>query len=236
MPRYPTSRPVRRYVRDPLGQAKRKEVSKIAKSVLSRRSETKCFPIFSSSANVAVSTSGVFTSLTNITQGASNFQRVGNEVTLSRIRFHMTIAPSQGAGADDYNRVRVIIFRWKEDDAINSPTAINEILDNASSGAGLVGVDWPVNYQDRSDYEILYDKVHTLNPMFAFTSAGAATTDWAQSDAKTIRVNKRLNHKVVFNGTATEGHSKLYLLVMSDSSAPAHPSYGFAGQILYKDS
>lgn len=213
-----------------------KAIKSEVKRALIRKGETKYLPIFSSSAAVAASTAGVFTSLTQIDQGPSQNNRIGNQVTLKKISFRMSIVPAENPAADTYNRVRVMIFKWKEDDGVNTP-ALGEILDSTSTSAGILPVEWPLNHVTRRDYTIIYDKVFTLNPTFAFNSSGVATGDFSRAESRTINVNRKLSGEVMFNGGSGvfTGHGKVYLLVVSDSAAVPHPSYAFAGNIFYKD-
>lgn len=156
--------------------------------------------------------------LGQIIQGDATNQRAGNKITLKSIKISMNIL-----GRDAYNRIRIILFTQASTTG-TFPVAA-DILDQIAGGgispAALPSVDSPYKKNSRIKYNILKDYKFTLQ---------------VQAVGSTRPLNKwlHINHK--FGKTGMEVHynaatasapvkNQLYMLLISDSQAPTHPTF-----------
>lgn len=195
--------------------------------------ETKCF--IANSGTTSVTTAGVIGNMTTgIVQGVGRTQRVGDRLAVTKLNFRYSIevgATGLLAAADSYNSVRVIVFKWREDNGSYPPTTGNILQ------AIGVGIDQVYNFDDKRFYKILYDQTHVVfnTPLYN----GAAVTWQNGPDAhyatpQTIVVKPPLG-AVDFNidGVSASGH--LYYLFISDSAHTPDPTIDFTWSVEYND-
>lgn len=214
-----------------LTKKQRKEVKTITK----RSMETKWFPVFQS---LSPSTSGSFVNLTSIGTGDTFDKRDGNRINPFYMSLRCTIEPPNSLLANDhYNEVRVIVFKWREDNGVTAPSVVGDILSTLGSSY-VTPVLYPYSFVKRNQYKILYDKTYTLSPTWAFDSSGNPTNQWSRVGPITFRIAKKLAGNIDYTSSSTlsgTGFGNIYLLVVSDSSATPHPVFKFDGFIKYKD-
>lgn len=68
--------------------------------------------------------------LTTVAQGSGESTRVGNSITAKSLNFRLLFV----GGSDEYNTIRVILFRWHPDAAIYPPT-FQDILEDSHAFA-----------------------------------------------------------------------------------------------------
>lgn len=136
-------------------------------------------------------------------QGDNVSQRDGDQITIKKIVYNL-----QMAGADATNIVRVIIFRWSQNNNATVP-AVTDVLQSLSPVSMY-------NYtNERSGkVHVLFDRTASLSleGTNCITWRGAL---WGRKIGK-----KRL----IFNATAINGVDQPYILFISDSVAVTHPS------------
>lgn len=176
-------------------------------------------------------TSGVIYNLSQITQGTSENQRIGDQVYLKKlsIRYHAVCG-------DETNHMRFIIFRWNQDTRTILPTAV-DILDTITTGDRMTQF---IRWQGPKNFTILYDRVHSLAGDGTY-SGDAVYSPWGP--ASTVFVQKSFYGKslgaksISMDAGVTTGRGHIFLMVFSDS-APAsliHPSFGFTSLLEYED-
>jgi hypothetical protein len=166
------------------------------------------------SAGAATST-GTITDLTNIGQGSDIADRVGDAVRIRKLTFNYEVSTQN---ADIYNSVRCIIFQWKINTNLASPT-INDIMENASAFTTLSPYDWHMSDQ----FVIIYDKLSWLSG-----TASNPCSSGFQGRMGIIPLNvPYFRDRIEFNTGATTGSQKLYCLFYSDSAASPFPVVNF---------
>ena len=185
------------------------------KRMLASREENKTFVAGALSA--AATLVPVLTSLANIPLGQTDNTRIGNHVHLKSFKGRFTVT-----AGDATQLTRVILFKWKENDSFNPPTAA-QILANGPSG----GVDVYSTYNTESpgNYQILKD-------YFLTGSAGTSSN--------ILIVKRELNIKLsgkaqFWSDVGTAGTNKIYIMYQSDSAAVPNPTISYNFEIAYGD-
>lgn len=163
------------------------------------------------------SDTGVISRVLTPAQGDGLSQRSGDQIILKALQFRLSII-----GADNTNKVRIIFFRWSQDNSIgaNVPT-VNGVLQN-------IDVMSFYNYTSYKNdrMTILYDR--TVSTTF---------TDANQVVVLHTLYGKKLGRKVLeFNAASTLGTNQIYMLLISDSVAISHPTVTGYMQLRYTDS
>lgn len=173
------------------------------------------------SAALSVDYSGGIGLFTMPSAGTSSSNRVGDEITITKLDFKYNIIV-----ADTTNLVRVVIFKWNNDDGQYSPI-VGSIV---ASGYTAQGFSALFNYNwdnlKAGDFEILYDKCHQL------------CTNGEQGQVHTVQLWGRglgSTPKIQLNSGATTGKGRYGLLYISDSAAVSHPSIAYSCRLTFKD-
>lgn len=163
--------------------------------------------------------------LGTIIQGDNINERAGNKITLKSLYLSFNFLAS-----DAYNNMRIILFSVPCSQAGTLPT-IDQILASVSTvPIALPGVHSPYTKNSTLEFKIIFDKKFTLQRQQA--GAVKPTSKWL-----TIRHKFKKNggHPVHYEtGTATSPvKGNIYLLAVSDSQAPPHPSYTCYSRLNY---
>lgn len=133
----------------------RRYVGSTVRRVMSAEQEHKYYLAFNT---VTPSTVGTTYSLSDIPQGTSDVQRVGDKVSLGSLRLNYTLKRNTSS-IQDTTSVRIFIFQWADSDSGGAPAAI-ELYQ-----APL----YPMTTTLRHDplraktLQVLYDKVITID-------------------------------------------------------------------------
>jgi len=171
--------------------------------------ETKFLDVYP---NGTLSTAPTISYLGIMAQGDGDGTRDGDDVEFvgMSVRWFFTYA-------DTTNIFRFIIFR---DVSSNGVTPIEaEVLETPSNPLSSI------NSVNVKRFIVLYDH------LTAVTSAGDACKTGV------VHLKKRFNMNYIGTTAASSsaGTNSLYVLLMSDSGAATHPSYGFMSRVYYKD-
>lgn len=143
--------------------------------------------------------------------------RDGNQITPVGLHFSYYVV-----AADNYNYMRVIVFRWKADTVPATTSVIDSVAMAANRGATAL-----YNYTNAGLFTILYDKTHYTD------------TDDPGSRVFQVNLKKKLGRKkIIFDGdvaTAAAGQFKLYAVAVSDSGAVSHPFINADFRVTYLD-
>ncbi len=182
-----------------LSRNQRKAVLTIAKGVVGRRLEKK---FVETSGILSVSTAPLIVPLTSIAQGTTDTTRIGDIVHVRNLDVRYSLI-----GADNTNFTRLIIFQWKEDDAVGLPQA-GDVLQDTVTRPWLS----PIYHDLPSRMNVMYDKTFTT---------GAGSTD---ALIRSVVLRKRFRKKLDFEGAGLTGVNKFWMLHVSDSAAGSNPS------------
>lgn len=195
------------------------------KSLIGRRVETKYIDCLNQ-VLTGIQNNGTIFSISNPSQGAGQAQRVGDSITIKKIVIRYSCV-----GYDPTNLMRVIVFKWLNDNAVSSP-ATGYIMDNGWLGQDTAPLaDYNFNNIAGHDFVVCYDKLHTLSN----NAAGAAPGSTVRA-GKIVLTGKKLHKpKIEYNAGLTTGEGMYYLLVISDSGVAGHPKFNAAGRTTYID-
>lgn len=163
----------------------------------------------------------VFSQLTNIQQGLTDSQRVGDSVKIRSVKIKINITKQDAANEDDH--VRICIFQWYPNTALLAPTAAM-LFPAAFIGTGNAPT-MPWRYDTRDQYGILYDKT------FSISSSDAKSKAW------NFKPNLKFAKKTVqFDAATTSAANHLYLIMFNSSSAAASTTtVGYNSRLFYDD-
>jgi len=181
--------------------------------LISQKQENKVFDLAVNLTNATYA--GSIIDLCAVTQGITEITRIGDELMPKRLlgRFQLN-------NADTTNTYRCIIFRWKQNDTV-APT-VGGILE--SSGPSTIQACYvPLNVNTRSTFEVLYDKTYC-------TYSNANQCKFFSFDLKLAK------KKIEYSFSTTAGQNKIYMLLISDSSAVTHPTFLGYTRLMFTDS
>lgn len=159
-----------------------------------------------------VSSTTALNKLTAIPQGTTDFNRIGDQCKLKNIQMRFQLAC-----ADTIQTYRLTVFRWNRDDAVSTPTAA--ILYQTIGSSISSNPNWD-NIR-KGDFTLLYDKVITQ------TLANNANTF--------IKVFRKINSRIDFNGSGNTGKGHIYIAMTSDSGVASHPVIDQYSRVVFTD-
>lgn len=190
------------------------KISRIVQTKLNASREKKF--ILTSRVGDSISYSGTIYALTNVAQGTTDSDRVGDRIYIKsvQVRWNMKIA-------DVYNQCRVILFQWDQD---NSGLTMQRLLAGTLVGTNNAPLA-PYAHDFSKDRRILYDKSFILD----------GVDKVAETDTTYVTrgfMDRRIQY---YSGSSTTGNGFLFLAVISDSSAINHPTLDFVAKVTYTD-
>jgi len=215
IPPQPTSKK-----KKPIAQGSEKVDGTQVAAIIDRRLMTntaKYFEVLFTGVNM--STTGAFTTITAITQGPSQNERVADTIWLERIDLSYGITTGN---ADIFNLSRVTLLKWKVSDALALPTTA-EVFSNWSNAL----VHSFLNFERRQLYAVFHDH--------KFNMTGTATDPTINSQhyvELAIPMNKA---KIQFDQGVLTGTDKIYLFLGSDSSVLPFPVFNGNFRVWYYD-
>lgn len=186
-------------------------VRKTVKRVLHNEEEEKYAIVH---ASYSVSTAAGVYSLSNTSQGASGGAHIGDECRLRSIEFRWNAIVG-----DTYNIIRCIIFVWKPNMALTGTPADLDILKTVTPPNQLTSC-----YEEDGEdmYRILYDKNIVL-------------VTGGDNQAASGVVTRKLNLKQDYTTGSSNTSNNIFVLLISDSGAVAHPTFNFTSRIAFTD-
>lgn len=204
-----------------LSKWQKKEVKSMLNRFESKRIETKRYvQEFTGSAT----TTPAFLDLTTgIAQGITDEQRIGDQITVKSITIRgiLYITPATG---DIFNNIRLTLFQWKADPAVDTPSA-GVLWYPAFYSAGHAYFS-PFQLSTKSKYHIIKDKMYTMT-----------LTGENECLHFKIVLHKGFVRNITYDElSGTASINTLYLAVQSDSNVTVHPGYALSSEIDYTDS
>jgi len=208
-------------------------VKDIVKGILHKDVEEKFAVLDLSVAQISGST---VTDLSTIGQGVTQQERVGDQLTLRRLHWSFKVVASTGGlltGADAYDTVRVILFRWWGDSAAAAPV-VADILKLGASNTDYTIANY--NYDNKEKYKILSDFCHVVYNAPIYNGSAIAVEPgpghvWIHRED----IQKVGNPVVYYNNNANTGSGHVYVWYISDSAFSPHPTITYALALEYDD-
>lgn len=209
----------------PLNMRQKKQV----KTMLSRALVDKTF---GQAFLTTVTSSPQFFQLTGINQGVDENARIGDTVHLKRFQFSYSVVCG-----DEYNQLRLILFRWNQDTQATGIPTYAELMDTTTTTDQLCQFQ---RWQGPKNTTIIYDKVHCLAGDGTL-SGTSVLSPWGPSSTfhvKKILYGKKLGAKTIkLDSGVVTGRNHIYACVLSDSPSVSliHPSISFACLTSYEN-
>lgn len=187
----------------------RQQVVAIARGLLTPNMEVKYY-VSNYLANVDYN--GVISSVSSVPQGDTDVSRDGDRIMPLTFELRGTWAV-----ADSFNVCRTILFRWNND----TTPAVTDILDTTFIATGQAPVA-PFTHDTRQMYTVLMDQtvfLHTYKIIDGLT--------WPKFKLPRVPIQ--------YLAASTTGSNKLYLLLISDSAASAHPGANIVHKLTFTD-
>lgn len=169
-----------------------------------------------STGSQSVDFSGAIIDVSAIAQGDGDTNRNGDQLTLTSYELKYNWVQ-----ADTTNLVRTIIFQWLPNTSAGAPT-VGSVLIAAPLGTATAPLA-VYDHDNRYNFRILYDKLHRLDAAHVI-------------QGNEIMITKFARNRIQFNGGATTGSNRIYILIISDSAAAAHPTFYYDNKINFRDS
>jgi len=184
------------------------EIKKLIKQEIKGVQEVKSFDTGIGS---TFDNTGSITKLTTIPQGDTDTTRDGDHIKLTKCWCNLAVSVG-----DATNVVRVIVFRWNQDDSSVAPT-VNDITQSVSAYS-------PIHRDNERahKFDVIFDKFFSVSNV----GPGCASVEW----------RKPLKSIIAFQATANTGTGHLYMYIISDSSAVPHPGVNLIWRTYYTDS
>lgn len=162
--------------------------------------------------SASVDSTGAVAKITSIPQGDTDSSRQGDHIKL--LKAELRAAASY---ADTTNVVRLIIFKWNQDDSSAAPVGVTSILQTAT----------PFSPYDR-DNERAGKFTIVVDHLFGVSNVGQgiATHEWYG----------KLTGQIAYQAASTAGTGNLYYAVISDSNALPHNTLSYVWRTYYTDS
>jgi len=208
-----------RHIQNLSARATVNQVANLVERREKRKHEVKVFDTSQSAANIGAG--ATVSALTAVPQGVTQSERVGDQMEFVDCEFTYQLVQ---ANADIYSDVRVIIFQWFPNTTISGAPVLADILPNTAA----VGLYSAYNWQYRSQYHILFDKLWSL--------AGLTTAPTSKTAVSQLNVRlKNMRKEVVFTPGTTNGSNLLWLLTISDSVIAPFPQFNLQYRTKFRD-
>jgi len=192
------------------GKNETSNVAAVVNKILKKKAELKSFDV---GFGTTVDSTGTLTKISSIPQGDTDSTRDGDQLLVTRISLRGTLANSS---SDLTNVMRVIIFKWMQDDASAGPVSATDILQSLS----------PYSPYDRDGLRA--KKFIVLLDRFLTTSLQGPAIMKYDYDSKH-------DFKISYSAGAVTGYSNIYVLQISDSSGIPHPTGSWISRVWFND-
>jgi len=165
----------------------------------------------------------------DVSQGATDSQRIGDSLMWAgSIDLKVQVVNGQGATADIYNNVRLVIFQWHPN---STPTAGSIFLNGPSA---VVDVYSQYIHDNRQEFIILFDK--TWRTTGNANAATTPNTSVLTTGVLTYRIPlTKATKKVQFQAGGATATNRFYVLQISDSALATHPTLAFSSKAVFRD-
>lgn len=188
------------------------------KKLVRKEAETKYWDLSTASQPYSIALGATtILDLTEVPQGTTDVTRVGDKLTIRGLDIRM-----DAIIADTTNVIRCIIFQWYINTNITLSNPLgSQVLQDITTYPHLSNY----HHDNNNQFHILYDTMIQLG------AQGPQARVWH------VKPNLKWAKKTVeFSGGGTNGANKLYMLLVSDSSAVSHPTVRIQSRLRFDDS
>lgn len=190
----------------------------------------------SSAAATIIGITPVNASCTNVPQGATDTNRVGDTLWIHNIDCRFLFTIDSAATGDTPQFVRLILYQWHPTiDTAGAFPAASTILQNGFSGGPDALSHY--NHDQRHNYKILRDTNFVLMPPGGF-SATTEVFNCCTSKMLEWKVSKGFNRAVQYvAGSTTNGSNQVFLMCLSNiATANSHSGIAYSIITNFSDS
>ena len=185
--------------------------------ILNRISENKYKDVIQ--AYTVVDYNGTIWDLTPVSQGTADTERIGDSYLPTSIEIR-----GQVHGADATNSIRIILFRWNQDNNATGDPVPSNILQSTFTGTTEAPFA-PLYHDKMPNFTVFHDERIAL--------AGDVSNSKYVVD---FEVKRKIQTKPVqITASGVNGTYKLWLLVISDSGTVNHPAVVFGSRMFFRD-
>jgi hypothetical protein len=167
----------------------------------------------------SISASGsILGGITNISQGISVSQRIGDSILCEKLFMNYTI---NAQNSDIFSNCRIIVFQWHPNDTLAAPL-VTSVLQSAN-------IYSMYNWQLSNQYVICYDTIHFMSGL-----ATAPSDSGNQGYFGTVNLSK-IQKRVEFTAASTAGSNELFILAISDSVLAPFPLLNILTRLIYSE-
>lgn len=190
------------------------------------------FGNFGSAALNGVTVDGTLISLTDITLGTSDSQRIGNKITGCSVRINWSVVNPLTTTAKNTLQYRVIVFIWKTE-------AIPDITDLLANRMDISPTIWHYNHDQKAKYKVLLDKCYLFQTNYNGTNVLSAynpgNIEYDYMYLKDIGRAGRV-HYILETDISEVAINKVYALLLSDAKTVLEAwDTSFNARYLYVD-
>lgn len=196
--------------------------------LVQRNIELKYFAFNSGAGSAIGSTFNISPAPFLVTQGVTDSNRIGDELTWISAKLRFEIVNSLGVASDSYNNFRFVIFQWHP----NSTPVATDVFISGPSGAPDIYSTY--GHDRRHEFTIVYDECFRTvgNGQAATTPFTSITTTGVQNRDISFRFAKK---KCSFVGAGVTGTNLFYVALVSDSTTAPHPTITYQIKTFYRD-
>lgn len=169
-----------------------------------------------------VSSTSLVLRLSEVPQGSTDVERIGDKLTMTSLEFRFTSYPIVDIKTNDTSTYRITVFLWKDDTV---PSVYN--IYESSGGAGAIDQFpgcWPFTHDTAIKRKILYDK--TISTVGASTATQIVGCDnkTFQQHTVIIPLYKMKKNTIWFENGSLNGVNKIYAIITGDVPLANIPS------------
>lgn len=161
------------------------------------------------------------TDLTAIAQGTADTQRIGDSISWVDLEMRLAVFTRSTTPTPTSSNVRVMIYQWHSDDAIDPPSAT--VILGSSTSDPIAPVNYDLQNQ-QNKIKVLYDKTFLVMN----TGLGPQPTEF-------VIPHTAGRQKISYTGGGTTGNDHVYIMVGSDTPGAAAPFVAFNARLRYRD-
>lgn len=193
-----------------MARSLKRKMKRVARGQIRYMSEKKWFTAHTAN---NIDFSGQIDNLTQIPQGDTDLTRDGDQVRLTSFQLRANIRVG-----DNTNTIRLIVFRWNDNNAVVVP-APADLITAISTGEAPLGAYQQDNVRSRR-FNVLFDRLYSVD---------------ANNPQVVLKIKKRMSSTINFNGGGTGGRGHIYFMYISDSGAATHPTINYAYKFVFID-